>query len=323
MKLPSPAGLTRRFQAPRPPDFFFVGHPRSGSGLLDSYLGGHPDLFMARKELHYFGSDLRYHEPPRTLENYLDHFRGAGDVARVGEASTWYLISTRAADEIKAFCAANETPEPRIVLMLRDPVTWLYSLHSHLVFTGDEDIPDFADALDAEPDRRAGARMPAYSIPACATWYRDHTRYADQVQRYYDAFGRDRVKVLINDDFRADSVRVYDEVLDFLGLEVDFPGKQEVVDSSKRSRNSNRTVRSAAVRRFVNTPVRRRVLEGVDPAPVPGFGLTLRALRRANIEYAPRTPMEPALQESLRRDVQEEVERLEALLGRDLPAWRA
>ena len=42
----------------RAPDFFFVGHPRSGSGLLDSYLKGHPDIFMARKELHYFGSDL-------------------------------------------------------------------------------------------------------------------------------------------------------------------------------------------------------------------------------------------------------------------------
>ena len=59
----------------RRPDFFFVGHPRSGSGLLDSFLKGHPDIFMARKELHYFGSDLRYHQPPRSLENYLAHFR--------------------------------------------------------------------------------------------------------------------------------------------------------------------------------------------------------------------------------------------------------
>jgi hypothetical protein len=30
----------------RKPDFFFVGHPRSGSGRLDSYLDGHPGIFM-------------------------------------------------------------------------------------------------------------------------------------------------------------------------------------------------------------------------------------------------------------------------------------
>ena len=139
----------------RRPDFFFVGHPRSGSGLLDSFLKGHPDLFMSRKELHYFGSDLRYHDPPRSLENYLAHFKGAKGEARVGEASTWYLASEKAAQEIRQFA----DDDVRILMLLRDPVTWLASLHSHLVFTGDEDIEDFEAALDAEPDRRQGRRL--------------------------------------------------------------------------------------------------------------------------------------------------------------------
>ena len=129
--------------AKRRPDLFFVGHPRSGSGLLDSYLAGHPDVFMARKELHYFGSDLRYHHPGRSEDNYLDHFDTSGDQGpsgpqRVGEASTWYLSSQLAAAEIHAFA-----PTARIVMMLRNPVSWLHSLHSHLVFSGDEDITDF------------------------------------------------------------------------------------------------------------------------------------------------------------------------------------
>lgn len=302
----------------RRPDFFFVGHPRSGSGLLDSYLAGHPDIFMARKELHYFGSDLRYHEPPRSLENYLQHFKDAKDEARVGEASTWYLISERAAGEIRQFAS----DDARIVMMLRDPVSWLASLHSHLCFTGDEDITDLAAALDAEPDRRAGRRLPPYSIPACATFYRRHTDYAAQVQRYFDAFGRDRVKVLILDDFKADSAGTYDDVLRFLGLPTDFPGRQAVLDASQRSRNSNRTVRSQRVRRFVNTPRNRRVLEGVDPAPVPGVGLLIRALRRGNIVYTDRAPMDPALKASLRAELRPRVEALEALLGRELNGWK-
>lgn len=323
LPLVTPA-LQRLKGAPRPPDFFFVGHPRSGSGLLDSYLAGHPDIYMAAKELHYFGSDLGYHAPPRTLENYLDHFRGVPEGARrVGEASTWYLASARAADEIAAFCAAQGNDQPRILMMLRDPVTWLHSLHSHLCFTGDERISDFEAALAAEPRRAAGQDRPEWCIPAVALAYRAHTAYAAQVQRYLDAFGRDRVMVLLNDDFREDSAAVYDRVLAFLDLRVDYPGKAEVVAASKRSRNSNRTVKVPAVRDFVFSPPRRRVLEGADPAPIPGFGLALRAMRRLNIEYAPRSPMDDALRARLRAELRPEVERLEALLDRDLSAWKA
>ena len=302
----------------RRPDFFFVGHPRSGSGLLDSFLKGHPDLFMARKELHYFGADLRYHAPPRGLENYLEHFRGARDEARVGEASTWYLISERAAQEIRQFAGEDV----RILMLLRDPVSWLASLHAHLCFTGDEDIASFEAALAAEPDRRAGRRLPPYSIPACATWYRHHTDYAAQVGRYFDAFGRERVKVLILDDMRDDAEAVLDDVLRFLGVRVDFEGKAEVLAAGKRARNANRTVRSRRIRHFVNTPRNRRVLEGVDPAPIPGVGMLIRALRRGNIVYADRARTDPALAAALRTELAPRVAELEALLGRALPAWR-
>lgn len=302
----------------RRPDFFFVGHPRSGSGLLDSFLKGHPDLFMARKELHYFGADLRYHDPPRALDNYLAHFKGARDETRVGEASTWYLISERAAQEIRQFAG----DDVRILMMLRDPVTWLASLHSHLCFTGDEDIADFSEALAAEPERRGGGRLPPYSIPACATWYRHHTDYAAQVERYFEAFGRDRVKVLVLDDMRDDAEGVLDDVLRFLGVRVDFDGKAEVLAAGQRARNSNRTVRSRRIRHFVNTPRNRRVLEGVDPAPVPGVGMLIRSLRRGNIVYADRKRTDPAVAAALRAELQHRIEALEALLGRDLAAWK-
>ena len=303
----------------RRPNLFFIGHPRSGSGLFDSFLGGHPDIFMARKELHYFGADLRYHTPPRSLENYLKHFRRAPADARwVGEASTWMLISENAAAEVAAFSQG----QARVLMTLREPASWLQSLHSHLVFTGDEDIPDFAEALAAEPDRRAGRRAPPWSIPANATHYRAHARYAAQVQRWFDHFGREQVKVLLLDDVQRYPGGTYDEVLRWLGLPVDFEGKPAVLGASARSRNSNRRVRSAWVRDQVNRPSRRRVLEGVDRAPFPGVGLLIRAARRLNIEYTPRPEANKAVVEALRAELRPEVDALEALLGRDLSAWR-
>ena len=302
----------------RHPNLFFVGHPRSGSGLLDSYLAGHPDIFMARKELHYFGSDLRYHVPPRTVDNYLAHFGKAKRQKWVGEASTWYLSSQNAAREIRAF-----EPEARILMQLRDPVGWLHSLHSHLVFTGDEDIADFFEALAAEADRAAGRRLPAYSLPGNALGYRALVRYADQVARYFDTFGRDRVHVVILDDMKADSAEEYRKVLAFLGLPTEFPGMERVLAASRRSRNTNRTVYSRHLRNFINHPSRRRILEGVDPAPVPGAGMTIRVLRRLNIRYCERAPLDRAQREALAAEFVPEIEKLEALLDRDLSAWKA
>ena len=303
----------------RRPSFFFVGHPRSGSGLLDSFLAGHPDISMARKELHYFGADLRYHDPPRGLENYLQHFKAAPKSAKViGESSTWMLISQQAAAELRAFTRG----EARVLMTLREPASWLQSLHSHLVFTGDEDIEDFGAALDAEPDRRAGRRLPRWSIPANATHYRAHTAYAAQVRRYLDAFGPEQVKVLILDDLFADPEGTFDDVLRWLGLPTQFPGRAALLAGSARARNSNRTVRSTWVRDQVNRPDHRRVLEGVDPAPVPGVGMLIRAARRLNIRYVDRPPADPQVVAALRAAVRPEVEALEALLGRPLPTWR-
>ncbi|OOO02066.1 MAG: hypothetical protein USCGTAYLOR_01737 [Chromatiales bacterium USCg_Taylor] len=41
------------------PNFFIVGAPKCGTTAMHFYLNAHPEIFMSRKELHYFGSDMR------------------------------------------------------------------------------------------------------------------------------------------------------------------------------------------------------------------------------------------------------------------------
>ncbi|MEL6343549.1 MAG: sulfotransferase [Myxococcota bacterium] len=301
----------------RRPDFLFVGHPRSGSGRLDDYLKRHPDLFMARKELHFFGSDLEYNHPTRTLDNYLAHFEAASPEQRVGESSTWYLASTQAAEEIYDF-----VPDARIVMMLREPVSWLHSLHSHMVFAAYEDITDFSEALAAEPDRAAGRRLPPHSIPKGGVLYRSLVRYRDQVRRYFDVFGRERVHVVIFDDFKADPGQVLDGVLAFLGVRTDFPGREDVVHGNPRAKNSNRVHRSRRLHRWLKRPPQRSVLHGLVEPPVPGYDRLLSGLHYINLKNAPRPPMPADLRAQLQEDFREEVAALEALLDRDLSAWR-
>src|SRR5580704_895448 len=110
----------------RKPDFFVVGAPKSGTTAISNYLSKHPDIFMARKEMHHFGGDLRFGRQfyRRDTREYLSEFNSRRDQSRAGEASVWYLFSHQAASEIKSF-----NPDARIIVLLREPVEMLYSLY--------------------------------------------------------------------------------------------------------------------------------------------------------------------------------------------------
>ncbi len=182
------------------PDFFIVGAPKSGTTAMDHYLSLRPDIFMARKEMHFFGKDLGFAPQfyRRDLNEYAAEFENWKGQTRCGEGSVWYLFSKQAAEEIKAF-----NPDARIIIMLRDPVEMLYSLYYTFRWDGNEHLPTFADALAAEDDRRAGRNITRQTYFAPGLVYHDVVRYAEQVRRYFDVFGRDRVKVIIYEDFAA------------------------------------------------------------------------------------------------------------------------
>ncbi len=134
----------------RIPNLFIVGAPKCGTTALWSYLGSHPDIFSAGKEYHYFGSDLVYRNQSRLdRESYLAYFSQADQERYLLDASVGYLVSERAAVEIASF-----SPDCRIIAILRDPIDMMHSLHSELLFQGDEDVADFGTASGA----RGGAQ---------------------------------------------------------------------------------------------------------------------------------------------------------------------
>jgi len=295
------------------PDFYIVGAPKSGTTSLYDYLAGHPRVFLpARKELRYFGGDLEVrHRHTFSREEFLAEYADAPNAALLGNAYVWYLYSTSAAAEIHRL-----RPDARIVAMLRDPVDALYSLHSEFVYDGNEEIADFAAALDAEPDRCAGRRVPAEAHFPAGLCYRGTVRYAEQLARYLDRFGQERVHVIVFDDFVADPAACYAQLLDFLRVPDDGRGAFPRLNPNKRSR-------SALMRRILSAPPApaRRAVRALVPRRLRG-----RLYRRAvalNTREEQRTAMPEALRRALRTELAPEVTRLEQLLGRPLPAWHA
>jgi hypothetical protein len=140
----------------RIPDFFIVGAPKCGTTAMYRWLAAHPEVFVPVKEIHYFGSDLAHRRPPVSEERYRALFADAVAAHRaVGDVAVWYLMSESAVEEIHAF-----NPDARIIVMLRRPDDMLYSLHSQLLYSGEEDLLDFGAALDAESERAQGRSIP-------------------------------------------------------------------------------------------------------------------------------------------------------------------
>ncbi len=281
----------------RVPDFFIVGHAKCGTTALYEMLSGHPQIFMPNvKEPQFFARNppslareaKRFEQTgryPESLDDYLSLFRAAAPEQLVGEASTFYLWSQTAPARI-----AEAQPDARIIAILREPASFLRSLHLQMVQNRAESERDLRRALALEESRRNGRDIPSGAHWPAALMYSDRVRYVEQLRRYHSVFPREQVLVLIYEDFRRDNEAAVRSVLRF--LEVDASAPLELVKAnptvavrSKRLDNAWRNVRvgqgplargtraatraltSSAMRRTVLYPLRRRLIYSEPPAP--------------------------------------------------------
>jgi Sulfotransferase family len=305
--------------SPRVPDFFIVGHAKSGTTAMYEMLGRHPQIHMSRvKETWYFAPELRSpsrsRENPRhpdTLEGYLALFEGASPGQLLGEATPSYLFSHEAAGRIAAL-----RPDARIIALLREPASFLRSLHLQFLKTDVETEKSLRRALELEDERRQGRALPRNSTRPQALRYSEHVRYVEQLRRYEQAFSREQLLVLIYEDFRADNEGTVREVLRFLELSDDLPVESVEVNPAVRIRSPrvHELVRSLYLGRSPAARLSKNAIKAVTPR---GARRRALALQRRAQQGAPRAPDERLTLE-LRRRFRGEVEALGEYLDRDL-----
>ncbi len=295
-----------------------VGHPKCGTTALYQMLRAHPQIFMPDlKEPHFFARDSNERARPsrripNTLEQYLALFAAAAPSHLLGEASTTYLRSPAAAGRI-----AELRPDARIIAILREPASFLRSLHLQLLQSGIETEPDLATALELEGQRRGQIADDRGSFWQQALLYSEHLRYVEQLRRYHGHFGRERVLVLIYEDFRSDNERMVREVLSF--LEVDDRVEVERADANPtvrvRSSRASALVQSVTLGRGVRSGAAKAAVKRVVP----------RSMRRGAVRTLTRTlvrreppPADAALMGELRRRFRSQVVAAGEYLERDL-----
>ena len=222
--------------------------------------------------------------------------------------SALYLWSRSAARRI-----AEVQPQARVIAILREPASLLRSLHLQFLRSHVEVETDFRRAISLESERREGRQVPRNTYWPKALLYSEHVRYVEQLQRYRDALGSERMLILIYDDFRRDNEASVRAVLRF--LEADDSAPVEILEANPNVGVRSRHLHALASAVSLGRGPLARSVKGAVRALTPA-GARRRA--KSRVLYRDPPPPDEDFMRELRRRFEPEVRALSAYLDRDL-----
>lgn len=225
-------------------NLFIVGAPKCGTTALSEYIATHPDIKVSSpKEPNFFCKDFRVltSQPQYSWES-IEHYHNTCYGAELYthkilcDATVWNLYSKVAAKEI-----ASYNPDAKFLVMLRNPVDMIYSLHSMYVGLGFEDVRSFQKAFSFQSQRAEGQCLPkssAAKLDPELFCYGNIGMLGYQLERFYQVIPKEQVKIIFFEDFSCNTLKVYADILSFLDLPHDDREAFSLVNSQRRIRSS-------------------------------------------------------------------------------------
>ena len=300
------------------PNFFVIGSMKCGTTSLYYNLQQHPQVYMSpvKSPDFFYTEDGKWEyngagdiensnrwakqKKASTLEEYKALFRGVTDEIAIGDASPAHLYSPEAPGLIK-----RHVPEAKLIAVLRNPADRAYSAYNFARQLLLEPLDDFSQALREEEERKRNDWDWLYH-------YRSFGFYATQLERYYEKFDREQIRVFLYEDQKDDPIGFTQEVFRFLGVDDTF-----VPDTSWKF-NVGGIPKNRALHRLITRPNPLKTgFKKVLPA-----GWTRQMYERVKGMNLTKTP---PLREEDRRELiegyRQEILRLQDLIQRDLSGW--
>ena len=272
---------------------------KCGTKSLHHLLAGHPRVFIPAREIHFFdvddilqhndfyffdGMDWSYPSLRRNRDRYLDwyasFFADAQQHQLLGEDSTCYLASAKAAERIAQFAKPI-----KLIVILRDPTQRAYSHYWHLVRTG-RATRSFEDTIRFE-----SASVVSRSL------------YQSQIRNLLDHIPKDRLHVIAFEDFVSNVDVEVGKVCRFLGIDADLLN----YTSNDIHRNKGRFPKYVRLRLSLNRLLRAEATRQyadhlIDvPAKTKDSSIFVRSVAKVHSWINPVTERKPPLRAETQR----------------------
>ncbi len=298
------------------PNFMIVGAAKCGTSSLYQYLTQHPEVFMSKvKEPRFItsqfmpfplngpGDDKVEAWYVKQYEAYVQLFAEAKGYAVVGEASADNLYFYKdAIPHIKAYIG-----NPKIIVLLRDPVRRAFSAYQHLRRDHRETL-SFEDGLAQESIRMNNNWELIYFYQAVGLYYQ-------QVKAYLENF--DQVKVILNEDLQQHPQEALQDILDFLEVDntfgFDLSLKHNISGVPKSRWLHNMLGNEASLRQLVR-PIARKLFDEKTREQI------FHKINQVNLSKLDPAQEKPVI--DLKEVFREDVAKLSQLIDRDLSIWK-
>ncbi|MCK6419068.1 MAG: sulfotransferase domain-containing protein [Alphaproteobacteria bacterium] len=291
------------------PDFFIIGAPKCGTTALYEYLNDRPDIFMpAVKEPNFFATDLNVRRQIPDESTYFNLFRAARAGQLCGEGSVWHLFSTVACRNILA-----ENPHAKFIALIRNPIDMAQSWHAQLVYSLWEKEDDFQTSWRLQDTPR---KFPSYVDEPRLFRYRDVCALGSQIERFFETIPAEQRLVLVFDDLQHDTQKIYEQVINFLGIPQD--GRTHFPRINERKSHAAQGI-ARLIRHLSNifTPIKRALRRAYPHLP----SSILKSLYDWQSRFETRPTLAPHFHDELKAAFSPEVRKLEKLLARDFSHW--
>ena len=295
------------------PNFFIVGAPKCGTTALSDYLRTHPHIYVSNpKEPHYFAEDFEQYRLVKSLEEYLGLFQDCQPNNRlVGEASVFYLYSSVALKNIYKF-----NPQAKIIVMLRNPVELVYSFHSQLLYTADENEKNFEKAWHLQSLRERGNKIPRLCREPSLLQYAAIGKLGEQIDKLLTIFPPEQIKIIWFEDFVKSTDEVYESILNFLEVPIDQKTDFQPI-------NQNKVHRLEWLGKFTAKPpvyLTKLAMKAKKFLGIERLGI-IEQMRSVNTQKNPRKTLDKNFHLELVEEFREDIKKLSQLHNRDLSHW--
>ncbi len=211
--------------------FICVGVQKAGTTSLHEILRQHPDINLPEfKETHFFSDDQNF---IKGLDHYFNYYFSKNrNNLTYGEIDPEYIFFEKSLERI-----AKASGDAKIIVILRNPVERAYSHYNMTQRRGYEDL-GFIKALENEPKRQNDHFEKTHFS------YVSRGLYYKQLSKLFSVFQRDKVKIVMYDDYKSSPKKVICEICNFVNIEpIDF--------NFDITKNKASTAKSNIVRDFI------------------------------------------------------------------------